>query len=354
LQKNKRKEGELSVSTELEGQADKQGNIGGTFSKIDVHNEFWSYGDYELVGHGKITNTNCGKFLGFHGCVRTELHDKTTLDGVNYCGKVFVRKVHCTCHKPTCPICYKHGWAVREAKMIEARLSECSKHFGQVEHIIVSVPKSDYGLTLESLRSKAVQVVMKKRGVIGGVIIFHAFRYRNRGILLGGVFHPYGWYWSPHFHVLGYILKGYGKCRSCKCMKDGTFAKCRSCAGFEGRTRRQFEKDGYIVKVKDKRKTVAGTAWYQLNHASVKRNSEQFRVATWFGVCSYRKLKVTPELRKEVCPICQHDLERLRYSGAKSFVCDKATPGYKQDTVEDASEDGLPVWSKWEPVKRWR
>ncbi len=150
------------------------------FLSFKVQNEFWSFGDYELVGHGKVTNSNCGKFLGFRGCARTELHDKTTLDGVNYSGKVFVRKVHCTCHKPTCPVCYKHGWAVREAKMIEARLVECSKHFGQVEHIIVSVPKSDYGLTLESLRSKAVHVVMKNRGVVGGVLIFHAFRYRNR------------------------------------------------------------------------------------------------------------------------------------------------------------------------------
>ncbi len=118
-------------------------------AKDEVRNEFWSYGDYELVGHGKVTSPSCGKFMGFSGCARIDLHDKTTLDGVNYTGKVFVRKVHRTCHKPSCPVCYKHGWAVREAKMIEARLVECSNRFGQVEHIIVSVPKSDYGLTLE-------------------------------------------------------------------------------------------------------------------------------------------------------------------------------------------------------------
>lgn len=319
----------------------------------NVKNEFWSFGEYELVGHGKVSSFNCGKFLGFRGCARTDLHDKTTLDGVNYSGKVFVRKVHCTCHKPTCPICYKHGWAVREAKMIAARLVECSKHFGQVEHIIVSVPQSDYGLTLEKLRSKAVHEVMKNRGIVGGVLIFHAFRYRNRGILLKGIFHPHGWYWSPHFHVLGYLLNGYGKCRSCKFMKDGTFAKCRGCAGFEGLTRRQFDKDGYIVKVKGKRKSVVGTAWYQLNHASVKRNVKQFRVATWFGVCSYRKLKVTPELRKEVCPICQHELERLRYCGNKSFVTDKSSTDYKQDAIEDAAEDDVLVWIVWKPEKKW-
>jgi len=35
----------------------------------------------------------------------------------------------------------------------------------------------------------------------------------------------------------------------------------------------------------------------------------------WFGCCSYRKLKVTVEIKRKVCPICQHDLEKLRYIG---------------------------------------
>jgi hypothetical protein len=50
------------------------------------------------------------------------------------------------------------------------------------------------------------------------------------------------------------------------------------------------------------------TAWYQLNHASYDKTKKRFHIATWFGVCSYRKLKVTPEKRKELCPICQHEL----------------------------------------------
>lgn len=320
---------------------------------INVRNEFWSYGEYELVGHGKITDSRCGKFLGYIGCSHVELHNKTTLDGVNYRGKVFVRKVHCTCHKPTCPVCCKHGWAVREARMIEARLSECSKRFGQVEHIIVSVPKSDYGLRLESLRSKVIHSVLKKRGVLGGVMIFHAFRYRNRAVLLNGIFNPRGWYFSPHFHVLGYILGGYGKCRSCKCMNDGTFIKCRQCKGFEGRTRREYEHDKCIVKVKGARKSVVGTAWYQLNHCSIKSGVERFHAATWFGTCSYRKLKVTSELKKAVCPICQHELERLRYVGKKTFVTDKSSPEYKQDTLEEALEDGCDVWVIWKPERRY-
>lgn len=89
--------------------------------RTDVQNEFWSYGEFELVGHGKQANANCGRFVSFNGCLHTELHDKSTLDGVNYKGKVFVRKVHASCDKPTCPVCFKSGWAVREADRITQR-----------------------------------------------------------------------------------------------------------------------------------------------------------------------------------------------------------------------------------------
>ncbi len=89
------------------------------------------------------------------------------------------------------------------------------------------------------------------------------------------------------------------------------------CDGFEFRTRQRFEKDGYIVKVLAKRKTVFGTAWYQLNHASVRVGVEHFRVATWFGICSYRKLKLmkSDRIKRDVCPICGSELVHLQYVG---------------------------------------
>jgi len=111
-----------------------------------------------------------------------------------------------------------------------------------------------------------------------------------------------------------------------------------------------FQKDGYYVKVFGKRKTVRGTAWYQLNHASVKVGVKRFHVATWFGNCSYRKLKVTIEMRKAVCPICQHDLVRLRYFGGKGIVTDRSSPEYERDSFEDYEEGSLPVY--FESVKR--
>lgn len=182
------------------------------------------------------------------------------------------------------------------------------------------------------LRAKILGV-LKARGIVGGVLIFHGFRYNKHK----------RWYWSPHFHVLGFILGGY-RCRSCtkQCFKG--------CGEFEDRKYRCYEKDCCIVRVLGKRKTVGGTAWYQLNHASVKVGVVRFHVATWFGVCSYRKLKVTTEYKKNVCPICHHELVRLMYIGWKRFVLDRNAPEYTRDSFEDLMENGRIAWVE-HPVK---
>jgi hypothetical protein len=285
-----------------------------------------TYGDYQLVGHGKPANEYCGKFLSFRGCIRVDLHGGSRLDGKDYSGKAFIRVVHHWCDKPTCPICFKHGWAVRAAGKIEGRLAEASKRFGAVEHIVVAIPPEFYGLSLEAMREKAKEVLYA-RGVIGGVVIFHGFRYNLRKY----------WYWSPHFHVLGHILGGYG-CRGCeKCFKG--------CGGFVDRSYRCFEKDSCIVRVLGKRKTVFGTAWYQLNHASVKLGVQRFHVASWFGVCSYRKLKVTVERKKDLCPICFEETVRLHHLGSRPVVKDRNASGFVGAFLDDLFDnDGSANW----------
>jgi len=298
----------------------------------------FSYGKYQLVGHGKATSDKCGTFRTFYGCSRTELHNKVDLKGNNFKGKVYMRKVFHSCDKPSCPKCYKYGWASRGARKIEARLKEGSKRFGQVEHIVATVPPKYYALSLEDLRAK-IREVLRVRGVSGGVMIFHPFRWNKIR----------WWYWSPHFHVLGFIFGGY-KCRRCKKVKEA--GKCGieniGCDGFVNRSYRAYEKDGCVVRVLGERKTVGGTAWYQLNHAGIDITKRRFHVATWFGVVSYRKMKVTPELKKNVCPICQHELVEHRYYGSKRRVLDCYMSNVEsckmRDFVEDKEEDGRPVW----------
>jgi hypothetical protein len=283
-----------------------------------------AYGDYRLVGNGEVTNGYCGKFARFKGCLRVDLHNKTSLDGVNYAGKVFVRRVKFSCGKPSCPICYKNGWAVREAENIKHRLVEASKRFGKVEHLVCSIPTKDYGLELGVLRRK-VNNMLKKIGVVGGALIFHGFRFNRKK----------GWYWSPHFHVMGFIIGGYSRCRHCK------GGDCYACGGFDGKTYKLYRENGYIVRVFDERITIFGTAWYQLNHSSYKVGVKRFHIATWFGNCSYRKLKVTPKTRKELCPICQHELVEILYFGSNDLKSND-----QRDSFEDYVENGNIVFAE--------
>jgi len=74
-------------------------------------------------------------------------------------------------------------------------------------------------------------------------------------------------------------------------------------------------------------------------------------VATLFGNCSYRKLKVTVELRKSVCPICQHDLEKLRYHCRALDVWMRLyTGGFLASLKEDADWLLLEKEVVWEQV----
>lgn len=290
-----------------------------------------THGVFQLVGNGERTNSYCDTYAGVKGCLRTELHDLMQLDGKSMKGKVFVRKFHNFCDKPSCPVCYAKGWAVREANSIEDRLAEARKRgFGIPEHLAISVPPKDYGLEFEALRKKAKKILFDC-GVNGGVLIFHAFRYNPIKY----------WYWSPHFHVLGFINGGYTRCRHCK------GGDCYACDGFEGAIRRSYRDNGWIVEVmsaSEERRSVGATAWYQLEHSSIDVTKKYFRVAVWFGVVSYRKLKISIEKRKAVCPLCRHELVPLRYFGKKSFVVDRSSPDYERDSFKDYEEDGCPVW----------
>ena len=309
-------------------------NLGAT---VPISKDGWGrHGKVVLVGQEKATNEFCGKKISLKGCLRVDLHNVTDLAGNNYAGKVAVRRVFCYCMKPSCRICYKRGWGIREAGNIEARLTDNGRFtngfgfYGQIEHIIVSLPKKDYHLSVTAMRRKAV-AVLKKRGVSGGVLIFHGFRYNLRK----------GWFFSPHFHILGFIFGGYSACRGCKRKWD-----CDPCCkGFDARAWKLFNDDGYFVKVMGKRKSIFGTGWYQLHHSSYEIGGKRNIVATWFGNCSYRKLRVTKEMRKQFCFICNSELVDIVYTGSKRLHLSKANSSF-----EGLKENGAIVFA--EKVKR--
>ena len=232
---------------------------------VNAHHGLW-----ELVGHGVQTNAFCGTFQKFKVCNRVELHSQSNLDGVSHAGEVFVRKIHRSCNNPRCPTCCFSGWAKRLADHATQRIEAASKRFGLPQHVIVSCPESSWGLAEfhnDEFRAK-VKKLLYARGVVGGCMIYHGFRFANyqesieKGVL-------FGWYWGPHMHVVGFLLGGY-KCRHCPKLSHAGKYSCAGCDGFEAVTRRCYEKDKTIVKVKDERITIFGTIWYQANHSAIR------------------------------------------------------------------------------------
>ena len=123
----------------------------------------------------------------------------------------------------------------------------------------------------------------------------------------------------------------------------------RGCDGFVNRNYREHEKDGLYFKVKGKRKTVFGTAWYLLHHSAIDVSKKRFHVYTYFGVVSYRKLKVTVEKYKDLCRICKHERVWHDYFGSKRLVTDRHDPDFKFVDFDDVFEDGVRVYVERAP-----
>jgi hypothetical protein len=305
---------------------------------------------YPLVGSGlTATNSYCGNFSGFYVCDRVDLHERIgKMQGMDYRGKVFVRKVHFNCGKPLCPVCYRGDWAVREARKVVARLEATSKMLkmsspesSEVEHVVVSISPKDYGISDEKvLRAKAKRA-LEELGFLGGGSVFHGSRHRRYEQIRGGVFRQIAADWSPHYHYLGFLKGGY-KCRDCKRKSD-----CLAgCGGFDDRRWQYYLKTGIYVKVLPKRKSVYHTAWYEVNHASIRKGAERSVVVVWMGIAGYRKVKVKVEKLKALCPVCQYELKKSRYNGKKCFATSRLSSGYVRDSMEDLEEDGICVWSE--------
>jgi hypothetical protein len=193
----------------------------------------------------------------------------------------------------------------------------------------VSVAVVDRGLPESVLRLKCREALVD-RGVTGGCMIFHGFRIdRVRGVLA----------WKPHYHTLAFIEGGFDRCRICVHERGD----CGSCSGLKGREVRGFAKDGYLVKVHDERKTVFGTAHYQLNHATVRVGIKRFQSVTWFGSCGYRKFGSVKVKSGNKCPACEDEMVRSIFMGKRHIAKNVGDVDYVPWFVDDEfGADGEP------------
>jgi hypothetical protein len=316
------------------------------------HSRFW-----EVAGNGPVTNPDnddpkgCGRYYGTHGCLDVQHHAKTTFNeagvAVDHTGKMFGHKRFRWCHSARCPICFKWGYAAREAREMERRLGESSKKNGKVQHVVVSaktVPEEQFDFYKEYDR---VNAAARKRGITGGYWIFHPFRYhRADETFMGELPH---WFWSPHWHLFCHIAGGYA-CRGCPNLRrDGesevcSREKCMLCGKFEAKNRLCNERDGFVFKVKGERESVFWSCWYALNHAGIRSDDAHWHIPRPFGVCSYRKLKLSPREKYErSCPICGNTLKPIKYvgRGQSQSVGEFWIQDFEELLLDD---DGLETW----------
>jgi len=286
--------------------------------------------NYSPVGRGVRSSVVCGRWMGFLVCKNVEEHKGVFVGGVDCTNKVVVRHRHIWCRKSSCPVCFIRGWSVRGARSIEGRFVKAVRlGFGDVEHILVSIPVVDYDLPESVLRANCRKALFD-RGIIGGTMIFHGFRIdKERDVLV----------WSPHYHALGFVVGGYSRCREC----PRKWNCLRGCGDFDDRAWQGFEKDKYFVKVFPKRKTVFGTAFYQLNHATIRLGVVRFHVVTWFGSCGNRKFKSVNVVSEVKCPVCKSVMVRSVYMGKRHIVKDIGHVDYVPWFVDDEfDENGSP------------
>jgi len=284
--------------------------------------------DFQPVGRGVPSSDMCGRWRSFVVCKNKEGHKGKLLKGADCTDKVVVRHKHWWCHKASCPICFSRGWSVREARSIVGRCNEAEKRgLGVSEHVTVSVAVKDRDLSESVFRVKCREALFD-RGFGGGTMIFHGFRVDwVRKCLV----------WSPHYHTLGVVNVdgGFDRCRNC--VHDRR--DCDLCDGFKGREVRGFAKDGYLVKVHEVRKTVFGTAYYQLNHATIRVSLKRFHVVTYFGSMSYRMFEGEKLMSEDVCPVCSGEMVRCFHAGERRVVKDVGYVGYVACFVDDEFDE---------------
>lgn len=308
-----------------------------------MENAYWylpvlddGHDNYAQVGHDpSVVRPYCGDFRGWKVCREKDLHEGVVLNGVDFTSMSAVSASHLWCKNWHCPRCFTHGACIVGSRRIEDRSAAfVERGFGRVEHIVFSVPRVSQDLPLEVM-FKIFLSVAKDRGV-SGVSIFHG-RYINNE--LGGLA------WRAHFHVLGFVDGGFDRCRDCVHERNA----CVACDGFKGREVRGFAKDSWIVKVENQRLSVFGTAWYQLNHHTVKLGLRRVHSVRWFGKCGNRMLKSKYHKSggKCLCPVCRaagHEsvMDNGGYWG-KRLPKDVSDPRYRTvHAVPDLDKEGLP------------
>jgi len=205
------------------------------------------------------------------GCKDTEKHKL-----LGYGNVVFVKQYQRSCFRAVCKKCYEK-WLGRQANRATRRVEKYAKGTGRKPiHVVLSISNWDINLPFKEMKKKA-RKILKEIGMKGYAMIFHPFRF-NKKIRC--------WYYSPHFHVVGF--------------------------GWVEGIADSYYKNYWFIKYVGVRKSVFHTFYYLLSHCGIKKG---FHALSWAGVLSYSKLKIEDEPKNHRCPICNSKFVELYYAG---------------------------------------
>ena len=224
----------------------------------------------------------CGKWNGV-GCLNEEEYERK-----GFGRKSFVKPYKSTCKRADCRDCVD-DWLVRNADRAAKRIERyAKKHQLPAYHLALSPSKENQTKSEEELRND-VEAILNEINCKGGGLIFHPFRQKQKST---------DWYWSPHFHFVGF--------------------------GWMRLVKEVAEKYGWVVIYLKKRKYLFGTFCYLFKHCGIKKGRHTI---TWLGGLSYRqgdlsygKLETKKPTDSDKCPGCGRKLVPIFYAGKDPVV----------------------------------
>ncbi len=259
--------------------------------ELDLEN--WEIDDYRLLTNWENVEHNGWNLPGTReenywcgiwktkGCVHVKDHNLP-----EHQGKAFIKRFQNFCYRSVCRKCYEK-WLARAANAATKRIEKFAQD-NKIKpiHVVVSISGWDIELDFKEMKKKA-RTILKQIGIIGGVLIFHPFRF-NKKIRC--------FYYSPHFHCVGF----------------GEIPKNKIVT--------TYYENGWFIKYLGPRKSVFSTFYYLLSHCGIRKG---FHSVSWFGELSYRKVRKEKEQNNNKCPSCGRKLVELYYEGEFSGIPDE-------------------------------
>ena len=242
--------------------------------------------DWDTVEHDGFTlpaiedpHYWCGEWK-CKGCLDYQEHEK-----LGYGKKIYVKQFQSSCYRPYCKICYLK-WIARQANRSTQRIEQYQKKIRLPPiHIYISAPLCDYDLPLEKLRKKVYRI-LKEVGFFYAEVVFHGFRLKKPA--------KSRWYWSPHFHVVGY-------------------------GDIRGKLEQIRLKYGWKVGYKGIRKSVFQTMCYLLSHCAINKSYQA--VTRWCNPILYGKVILQKEPKTyNRCPYCNQKMIDVYHESPEPVV----------------------------------